>query len=152
MFNTDATRPRYNETIGTDVNGNPITPNDVLNKYFDDIVLCTLGEPWRYVGEDNQPDFEGTWDNRSTGSVSASFRRVGNTVKIRGLVDMPSPIAVGSTIFTLPEGYRPLKNHLYSAPSASSNQTRLLVRSDGIVTTAGTVGSYVSMICEFDID
>ncbi len=151
MFNTDATRPRYNETIGTDVNGNPITPNDVLNKYFDDIVLCTLGEPWRYVGEDNQPDFENGWDNRSSSSVFASFRRVGNTVKMRGLVDQ-SPIVVGSVIFTLPEGYRPLKNHLFTVPSASASQARLLVSSNGEITTAGTVGSYVSMICEFDID
>lgn len=151
MFNTDVTRPRYNETIGTDISGNPITPNDVLNKYFDDITLCSMGEPWRYVGQAGQPDFENSWGNYSGNWAIASFKRLGDRVLLNGIVRQASE--TGGTIFTLPEGgYRPSRNDLISSASAGSGETRVRVLSSGAIDVTGNISSYVLLKGWFFLD
>ncbi len=154
MFNTDATRPRYNETIGTDINGNPITPNDVLNKYFDDIALCTIGEPWRYFGEDKGFDFEGTYDNYNPVTRKLSIRRVANRVELRGLVYAPS-MSSGDTICYLPENYRPsvFENWQGRTNHVSGGGLGINVSSNGQLRFFGTnVTTYVGVNGYFFID
>lgn len=62
------------------------------------------GEGWHYVGEAGEPAFENSWANVS-GGVALAFRiRESGVVDIHGGADSGTP---GSTIFTLPTGYRP---------------------------------------------
>lgn len=117
-----------------------ITPHTLFNK-----------EDYRYVGDVGNPAFENSWENYSTGWVSASFRKHGNRVTVRGLVKQ-DPAVVGSVIFTLPEGYRPIKEHLFASVSGSTDQCRVRVSSAGEIRTTGAIPDYVGLNLEFDID
>jgi hypothetical protein len=65
---------------------------------------------WIAVGSGGgAPAFAGTWSNYGSGYEPARFRKIGNQVFIEGLVQAG---AVGSTVFTLPVGFRPLTNKL----------------------------------------
>lgn len=67
--------------------------------------LATL-EDWHYVGEDGEPAFENGWANAGLVPVlPLAFRiREAGIVDIHGKVEDGS---AGTTVFTLPEGYRP---------------------------------------------
>src|SRR5262245_16948995 len=73
---------------------------------------------WIYVGNpdtdddessggayDITPEFENGWDNSGSDAVPMRFRR-----KLNGNLDIEGSVTggdVGTTVFTLPEGYRP---------------------------------------------
>jgi hypothetical protein len=66
-------------------------------------------EAERYVGDPDQPVFENGWVNFGGGNGTARFWRDPlGVVHLAGIVKNPS--AVANTIFTLPEGYRPVSN------------------------------------------
>lgn len=117
-----------------------ITPHTLFNK-----------EDYRYVGDAGNPAFENSWENYSTGWVSASFRKHGSRVEVRGLVKQDPPV-VGSVIFTLPSGYRPIKEHLFSSVSGSTDQCRVRVSPAGEVRTTGAIPDYVGLNLSFDVD
>lgn len=114
------------------------------------------GHDWIVVGSGGSaPAFQGTWINYGAPYRSASFcRRAGFTV-LGGLVKSG---AAGSTIFTLPVGYRPAASIIVDAivnavtdGSVAVNDIaiRLNIGSDGTVThyTTGMTAStgYVSL-------
>lgn len=69
-----------------------------------------VGEPWRIVGETDQPAFEGDWDHGAAGLPKMSFRLRGtDDVDLVGTVD-PGALT-GLAVFTLPEGYRPTASY-----------------------------------------
>jgi hypothetical protein len=94
------------------------------------------------------PTLQNGWLNYSTIDINwrdAVYRRIGNIVIIEGL--MRSGPA-GSTIFTLPAGYRPVRNLLWST-FCDAGVGRLDVTSSGQVNhqTGGT--AYFSINCVF---
>ena len=93
------------------------------------------GEPWRYVGDTDQPAFENSWANAGTGLPMLAFRK-----REAGIVDIQGVIvsgATGAAAFTLPDGYRP------SATSYLPATTFSLGGSDGAYLTVSTSGAVV---------
>jgi hypothetical protein len=64
------------------------------------------GEQWRVVGATGQPAFQNAWVNFGGGLSVVAFYKVGDRVYVKGQV---STGTAGTTIFTLPTGYRPLE-------------------------------------------
>ena len=70
-------------------------------------------------------------------SADASFtpveyRKIGDIVNIQGLMDANSA-SNGSTIFTLPVGYRPKKRLIFTVENGNTVTARVDIFSDGIV-------------------
>jgi len=61
-------------------------------------------ETWHYVGGVGEPAFENSWANLGFGQQKCAYRKVGSRVF---LVGAATGGADGTTIFTLPSGYRP---------------------------------------------
>lgn len=85
------------------------------------------GEDWHYVGEAGEPAFENSWANVSTAPKLAFRLREAGVVDIQGTIED----GTSTTVFTLPEGYRP------SAVTAASISA--------FVTGAGRVSCLVSI-------
>ena len=94
------------------------------------------GEGWHYVGEAGEPAFATGWANAGAPVPALAFRlREAGVVDVAGVV--VSGVGAGSTIFTLPSGYRPTaQGYLIVAvadPAISGNV--LIVETDGDVLT-----------------
>ena len=61
------------------------------------------GEDWHYVGDTDEPAFENSWANVSTAPKLAFRLRESGIVDIQGTIED----GTSTTVFTLPEGYRP---------------------------------------------
>lgn len=72
---------------------------------------------WFTVGDTGVP-FQNSWVNYDTIWAAAAYRKIGNAVYLRGLVRSGS---VPSVIFTLPVGFRPLKNEAFPAVISTLN-------------------------------
>jgi len=101
-----------------------------------------VGEPWRIVGETDQPAFEGDWGHGQSGFPKMSFRLRGtDDVDLVGAVDPGS--LTGLRVFTLPEGYRPSASYtpvdITVVNGGVTSARVLLVRDDGGV-VIGLVG------------
>ena len=69
------------------------------------LAALQAGEDWHYVGEAGEPAFENGWGNKGVGQPALAFR-----IREVGVVDIQGQVAggtSGTTIFTLPTGYRP---------------------------------------------
>jgi len=60
------------------------------------------------------------------------YRKIGDIVNIQGLVNANSA-ANGSTIFTLPSGYRPSLRLVFAQANANTSITRIDITTDGDV-------------------
>ena len=95
---------------------------------------------WRDVGGTDQPAFENSWANYGGAYAEAAFRMDSEGwVHLKGLVKTGS---VGTTIFTLPEEYRPeatmyIKTGAYNSSSGVS-PIYCRVQSDGSVDVNGS--------------
>jgi hypothetical protein len=108
----------------------------------DELRLQYLGTPWYVVDNtsdftDNYesiPAFEGTWANYGGGEMVAAFRRdqVGK-IELRGRVKDGT---LGTTVFTLPPGFRPTATMRWAVP-CSGDTGQIQIDSDGTVTAAG---------------
>ena len=125
--------------VGHDISVNPgsngeIPDNPQLTITNDEVLI--KGKPienaenmaWHEVGADGEPAFENNWENFSNTYGKASFKKVNGIVYIRGLVKSGDN---RSTIFTLPEGYRPAVRIMLSAPMHGKNAVRLDIDKDG---------------------
>ena len=70
-------------------------------------------EEWNFVGEEDQPIFEPSWEQGSGNGIPftddhayVSFRRIGRIVELRGSITRA--VAGDSVAFYLPDGYRPM--------------------------------------------
>lgn len=100
---------------------------------------------WREVGASGQPAFENTWANLAGYNAVAFCKDANGVVRLRGVVDNANPLVAPSTIFTLPEGYRPAAAMIFATTSNSAF---------GVVgvTDAGLVQVVVGNIADFSLD
>lgn len=69
------------------------------------LTALVAGEDWHNVGDTDEPAFQGSWANAGAGNPRCAFRiREAGVVDVHGTVTGDTD---GTTIFTLPEGYRP---------------------------------------------
>lgn len=89
------------------------------------------------------------------------YRKVGNTVKLRGALSFPSGLGTGVTMFTLPVGFRPSSVSpagqvmIPCASSAAGLVTPVYVSTAGAVVSNGALaaGGYLILdAIEFDVD
>jgi len=95
---------------------------------------------WIHVGTTNPalgagiaPDFEGSWDNVGVDAPPAGFYLAPDgEVRFRGVV---TGDVAGTTIFTLPEGYRPEYDTTFIVPQVSEDAlvAKIIVRATGEV-------------------
>lgn len=101
-----------------------------------------VGVDWRAIGSPGEVPFENSWTNYGTYADAAFSRDALGIVRLRGLVTGGS---LGTTIFTLPEGYRPPLAEIF-AVSSNNSIGRVDVGVSGVVRLV-YVGSptYVSL-------
>jgi hypothetical protein len=87
-------------------------------------------EAWHEIGATGEPAFQNSWVNYGNNYNTAGFMKLSNgMVCIKGLVKNGTTDVAA---FTLPEGYRPIKDILVAATAAGSFG-QLIVASDGQV-------------------
>ena len=97
-----------------------------------------VSTPWTEVTV-----FENGWVNyHNTYWNTAAYRKVGDIVYLKGLVKDGT---VDSTIFTMPEGYRPPKSHLFNGTSSNGTYTRIDVDTDGHVEMRSGANGWCSL-------
>jgi len=95
------------------------------------LTALVAGEDWHYVGEAGEPAFQNSWANDSTFPKMAFRLREAGIVDIQGV---PIGGSSGTTIFTLPSGYRPTSPVYYQAYGGTAAGGALIqVGSDGTV-------------------
>ena len=91
----------------------------------------SAGEPWHYVGATGEPAFQNSWAN-SPGMPALAFR-----IRETGIVDLQGVLVDGAdstTVFTLPEGYRPSQFVMVPAVSVTPSAAYFTIDTDGDVT------------------
>ena len=103
------------------------------------------GEPWRYVGDTDQPAWENGWDTLG-GEVATAFRlREAGIVDIQGVLEGG---AVTDVAFTLPEGYRPSTKTFVAAYGFNSLGTPEGIPAIVTILTDGSVTPVATTACE----
>lgn len=87
-------------------------------------------EDWHEVGDPGEPAFENGWTNYGSGWQTVAFRKdsIGR-VFLKGLAKDGTS---GSTIFTLPVGYRPAYGFHFPGLSSNTTSSNGKINSDGI--------------------
>lgn len=101
---------------------------------------------WHSVGAAGEPAFGANWSNYGGTFDTVQYRKVGSQLFIRGLaLRSSSTSGADSTIFTLPAGFRPLKDTFFPAEIGAAG--RVQVKSGGPVTIFNAIaaGSYVAL-------
>ena len=77
-------------------------------------------EPWHEVGAPGEPGFQDNWHNLGGGfSTAAFYRDRAGVVHLKGVVD-GGPSGGEWSVFTLPLGYRPVKDSIFEVSSQDS--------------------------------
>ena len=88
-------------------------------------------EAWHEIGAASEPGFANSWVNTGGTQVTAAFRKLpSGIVEIKGLIKSGT---VGGKAFTLPAGYRPGANYIFSTDSNNAFG-RVLITTNGRVT------------------
>ncbi|HEX9887997.1 MAG TPA: hypothetical protein VGA69_00845 [Nitriliruptorales bacterium] len=111
---------------------------------------------WHEVGTSGEPAFGTGWDSYDSFNGAALFGPVAFRILPSGLVVIKGAAdgsaSAGSTIFTLPAGYRPAHERRFAA-IRQNLFGQLLVQADGTVKTLGaSAGDYVALDCAFYAD
>lgn len=94
---------------------------------------------WHSVGAAGEPAFENSWVNdTASGWQVTQFRRVGDTVEVRGAVESGTAT---STIFTLPVGFRPPDEVGHIQQSTATGAATTQVAPSGAVSVSGYIGA-----------
>lgn len=106
---------------------------------------------WREIGDTagKNPTFEGNWANytaTATFNTAAFYKDAFGVVHIKGLVENTTGTGINTTIFTLPTGYIPSKNYIFTTIGDGAI-ARIDIDSDGTVdlSTVGTGATYLSL-------
>ena len=103
--------------------------------------------PWRYVGTSGNPSFQSSWINYGgSWSQAAFFKDALGIVHIRGLVKFG---VIGTTVFTLPAGYRPKKGLILMAATWPDVFARIDIYADGTLVTKTGDNTWVSINVSF---
>lgn len=92
------------------------------------------------------PTLSAGWVPNSANDQEIQYRKKGDTVKIRGVMKSGT---IGSTVFTLPPGFRPKKHRQFPA-AANSAYGGVLVYSTGAVVTVNGSNAWFGMEIEFE--
>lgn len=117
-------------------------------------------EPWALRGENDgrigvleadsgwlTPTFTNSWVNYDpTTWTVAQYRKKSGVVYLEGLIKNGT---VGLSAFTLPAGYRPLKNLIFAVIDGLNTGQRLDVNSNGTVVPDSGNNGYFSLNCCF---
>lgn len=96
--------------------------------------------------------------NLAGGYALVRYRKVGNTVKLRGTINLGAAVAAGGVLMTLPVAYRPSGTSpagtVIFVCMATAGATRVEVNSAGQVTVPnGVGGGFLALdTIEYDID
>ena len=106
---------------------------------------------WIFVGDTGAPAFENSWqdydgDYTEGGYGSCRFRKINGVVYLEGLATSGT---VGSTIFTLPAGYRPFGIVITHSLTSGNGSSRLDVNTSGNVICNTGSNSWFSIWCSF---
>lgn len=134
---TSATRP------ATPHLGMPIYETDTGKAQF---CTNTTGPVWTVFAEDTGwtvPSMGASWANYTAGGQTApQYRRRNGVVYLDGSMASGSS---GSTIFTLPAGYRPLHTQTYTVASGNGNAVITIGATGTVQVTVYNVGSNISV-------
>lgn len=98
---------------------------------------------WYKVGSGNNPAYQNSWVSYDSGTYYGAYfmKDAQGFVHLRGLVKSGT---LNTTIFTLPEGFRPAYRHIF--PAQCNNQIeRVDVEPDGEVKTYNDSNVYLSL-------
>lgn len=87
------------------------------------------------------PTLTNSWQNFGGAYAGAAYRKVGDMVQLRGLIKLGT---IGAAAFTLPVGFRPPADLLFSSADAGV-VGEILVTSGGAVTPSNTNNTYQSL-------
>ena len=121
-------------TIGPFTNV-PAPGSGVKSDWAQQITNYVLRTAW------TQLPFAGTWTNFGGGYAAAQYRKVGDTVQLRGLCTGSTAAALG----TLPAGFRPAYNVQMLLSSAAGFVVLTITASTGALALTGTIGANVSL-------
>jgi len=96
------------------------------------------------------PTLNSPYTHFSSPYGDVQYRKIGNIVSVQGLVNGNSA-SNGSTIFTLPSGYRPSLRLIFACANQNTSITRLDVDTDGdvIAQTMTNNASWTSLAITF---
>jgi len=95
--------------------------------------LVEPAEDLHFIGVQDEPLFENNWTNYNTAThASAAFYKQMNRVEISGFIAGGTTTS-GTTIFTLPIGYRPDFMTVFPSVNVGWNPITLEVNMDGTV-------------------
>lgn len=112
-----------------------------LNIIRDDLLFLRGDAAWTNVGS-----FSNSWVNYGLGTLSASYRLIGDRVLLRGAIKSGT---VGSAAFTLPSGYRPTGTIILPALSNGAIG-RLDIDSSGNVIPGGASSTGSNVVFALD--
>jgi hypothetical protein len=129
--------------------------------------LWTLSSAARINGTLTSPNGtyseEGTWTSvtfnqwtQHTGTAYQTLRlsKGAKRARLDGMGQIATTFTSTQTAFTIPSGYRPLKNHYFAIPTASNGNPTMVgcrIGSDGVVTVFTSVSIAVGNYCDFSV-
>ena len=125
-------------------------------KWIDQVAFHVNSRNWHEVGGTNEPAYANSWT--TTTSKHFGFRLIPsiNSVQIHGRIT-PGTETNGTTIFTLPTGYRPT-SQLYSYNLATDvvggagGRMEIAITGDVTVQDLDTGGTYYDINITFPLD
>lgn len=87
-------------------------------------------------------EFENSWKNTGGAFMTAAYRKQGNTVRLRGVVEGG---ASGSVAFTLPAGFRPTATSAFAGAGGSTADTKAQITTGGAVALTYSVTGIVAV-------
>jgi hypothetical protein len=145
---------------GTTSGTGPGIPANILGNYVpqigDSVLVLSLGTQnwviqapapvtpaWVNVGDTGAPGFGSGWANFGVGYNVAGYRRIGDTVQLRGLVvSANSPV---STIFSLPSDYIPVEQSIFAAMGNGTIARVDVSQTGDVLLVLGSASSYLSL-------
>lgn len=137
-------RPTAGLTFGT-----PIYEDDTRSLYFYNGSGWDLfsSAPTSWVS----PALSNSWVNFGGAFQAVSYRRVGDIVQMRGSAKNGTT-TTGTTIYTLPAGYRPPATHIFATLDGNNNAARFDVDSSGNVTIQTGTNACFTLRGEFSVN
>lgn len=131
--------------------------DDVAGMSTAGYAAVAAGEDWHYVGEAGEPAFGTDWANTTgVGYPAMSFR-----IRESGIVDLAGAVQGGaddSTVFVIPDGYRPVNGCVLSTSGLTTSNVMvpvLVTISSGgsvVVQADGIDGGLVWIVGQFFLD
>jgi len=120
-----------------------LATNDIISETWVDAVVDSLTAlqvtPW------TAPSLLNGWVNNGGVYQVARYRKVGDIVFLEGLIKTG---AIGAVALTLPAGFRPLAD-IYLPAVSNTAFGALLLQSNGNVTPAAGVSTWIALNCHF---